>query len=236
MSLTYAIADLHGRYDLLCSALARIAEHAPADEVGTIVTMGDYIDRGPSSRQIIERLMMGVSDGWKLVCLKGNHEDMMVQTLCTPLNPNWWCGNGGYETLRSYGHDPSFIECHPSKVVPFEHLKWIDSLPFMHVDQHRVFVHAWVDSSIPLDRQRPQKMMWEMYRSGASYGHRLTGRHVVHGHHQFADGPKCYKGRTNLDTFAWSTGRLVVGVFDDDIPGGPVELLEVIGPPYEREM
>jgi hypothetical protein len=60
-------------------------------------------------------------------------------------------------------------------------------------------------------------------------------RHVVHGHHPFKDGPITIEGRTNLDTLAWHTGRLVVGVFDDDVPGGPVSLLEVRGEPVEAK-
>lgn len=227
MGKTYAIADLHGRYDLLCDALASINAYSKG-ETGTVVTLGDYIDRGPQSKQIIDRLMMGLSDGWKLICLKGNHEDMMVETLTKPLNPSWWVGNGGGATLISYGHPRSGN--YDSSVVPQGHIDWIDSLPLMHVDAHRVFVHAWVDSSVPLDKQKAEKVLWTLYPSGAKYGHRLTGRHVVHGHHQFEDGPKCYKGRTDLDTFAWYTGRLVVGVFDDDIAGGPVDFIEVIGP------
>lgn len=226
MAKTYAIGDLHGRYDLLCEALASIAKYADV-EPGTIVTMGDYIDRGPHSRQIIERLMETQRLG--MVCLKGNHEDMMVETLRKPLHPDWWIGNGGGATLVSYGHPRSGV--YDPTVVPKEHIEWIDALPLMHIDKHRVFVHAWVDSSVPLDRQKPDKVMWELYPSGARYGHRLTGRHLVHGHHQFEDGPKCYKGRTNLDTFAWYTGRLVVGVFDDDVAGGPIDFIEIIGPP-----
>jgi hypothetical protein len=79
MSKTYAIADLHGRFDLLEMALARITERAELPAV--LITLGDYVDRGPGSRQIIERLMAGLGrDGWRLICLKGNHEDIMWQT------------------------------------------------------------------------------------------------------------------------------------------------------------
>ena len=71
-----AIADLQGRFDLLEMALAKIADHAELP--GTIVTLGDYVDRGPDSRQVIERLMGGLGrEGWRLICLKGNHEDIM---------------------------------------------------------------------------------------------------------------------------------------------------------------
>ena len=86
MSKTYAIADLHGRLDLLEMALARIADHA--DLPGTIVTLGDYVDRGPDSRQVIERLMGGLGrEGSRLICLKGNHEDIMWQT-CLGIVPD----------------------------------------------------------------------------------------------------------------------------------------------------
>jgi serine/threonine protein phosphatase 1 len=79
MSKTYAIADLHGRFDLLEMALTRITEHV--EPPATVVTLGDYVDRGPDSRKIIERLMAGLGpDGWRLICLKGNHEDIMWQT------------------------------------------------------------------------------------------------------------------------------------------------------------
>src|SRR5262249_18355698 len=80
MSKTYAIADLHGRFDLLEMALACIVERA--EPLGTLVTLGDYVDRGPDSRKIIERLMAGLGrEGWRLICLKGNHEDIMWQTV-----------------------------------------------------------------------------------------------------------------------------------------------------------
>ena len=70
MSKTYAIADLHGRFDLLEMALAKIADHAELP--ATVVTLGDYVDRGTDSRQVIERLMAGlVREGWRLICLKG---------------------------------------------------------------------------------------------------------------------------------------------------------------------
>ena len=114
MSKTYAIADLHGRFDLLEMALAQIANHAELP--ATLVTLGDYVDRGPDDRD-----------------------------------------EGGHEQL-----------------------------------------------------------------------------HIVHGHHQHAHGPILKKNRTNLDTFAWYTGRLVIAVFDDKTPGGPLEILEVQGNQYRQ--
>ncbi len=105
MSKTYAIADLHGRFDLLKMALAKISDHAGSP--ATVVTLGDYVDRGPDSRQVIERLMGGLHEGWRLICLKGNHEDIMWQT-CRGIEPDcdWWLENGGAATLISYGQNP----------------------------------------------------------------------------------------------------------------------------------
>ena len=94
MSKTYAIADLHGRFDLLEMALACLAKRA--EPPATLVTLGDYVDRGPDSRKIIERLMAGLErDGWRLICLKGNHEDIMWQTCRRSPDVDWWLTNGG---------------------------------------------------------------------------------------------------------------------------------------------
>jgi serine/threonine protein phosphatase 1 len=71
MSKTYVIADLHGRFDLLEVALTKIANHVELP--ATLVTLGDYVDRGPDSRKVIERLMGNLGhEGWRFTCLKGN--------------------------------------------------------------------------------------------------------------------------------------------------------------------
>jgi serine/threonine protein phosphatase 1 len=189
--------------------------------------MGDYVDRGPDSRHVIEFLMALQNADSSLVCLKGNHEEMMVDTIRKPLDPDWWVANGGDATLISYGH-PRRGNYQPD-VVPADHLTWLDTLPLMHIDEHRVFVHAGVDPNYPLGEQRSAVLLWSRYPDGTDVGH--GERHVVHGHHKFADGPKCYVNRTDLDTFAWHTGRLVIGVFDDGRGGGPVEFIEVMAPP-----
>jgi serine/threonine protein phosphatase 1 len=72
-------------------------------------------------------------------------------------------------------------------------------------------------------------MLWKRYPKGYKGG--FGDRHVVHGHSSVAEGPELYEGRTNLDTLAWRTGRLVTGVFDDAKPGGPVDFVVVRGPP-----
>ncbi len=224
MNLTYAIPDIHGRIDLLDAAIEKIIGHA-SGRPSIVVTLGDYVDRGPSSRQVIERLMSWRPDDLRIVNLKGNHEAMMWET-CNKLGElNWWTRNGGDRTLVSYGQTP---QGNPDlAVVPRAHLDWIANLALMHVDRHRVFVHAAVDPKIPLHQQNEQTLLWKRYPDGQSLGH--GHRHVVHGHDANSKAPIVTSGRTNLDGLAWKTGRLIVGVFDDDQPGGASEFLEIAG-------
>jgi serine/threonine protein phosphatase 1 len=224
MSLTYAIPDLHGRLDLLQSAITKIAEHS-AGEQSTVVTLGDYVDRGPSSRQVINRLISWKSDHLRIVNLKGNHEAMMWEVCNNLSDLSWWIRNGGDRTLESYGE--SSQENFDPAIVPEAHLDWIAGLSLIYVDRHRVFVHAGVDPDIPLQYQSERVLLWKLYQPGQRVGH--GRRHIVHGHHANPSAPIVTKGRTNLDALAWRTGRLVVGVFEDDRPGGASEFLEIVG-------
>jgi serine/threonine protein phosphatase 1 len=226
MSRTYAIPDIHGRLDLLDAAVARIIEHS-GGERSTLVTLGDYVDRGPNSSQVIARLMGRTSGTLTVVSLKGNHEAMMWEACNNLAEVSWWVENGGDRTIASYSS--SAQQDADLRVIPREHLDWISRLPLMHVDQHRVFVHAAVDPDIPLQNQSEQTLLWKRYPKGWSRGH--GSRHVVHGHHATLDAPIVTRGRTNLDGLAWRTGRLLVGVFEDDRPGGASEFLEIVGSP-----
>ena len=143
------------------------------------------------------------------------------EALRNPAKMAWWMDKGGDAALASYGGDPAGI--------PQSHITWLDQLRLMHVDAHRLYVHAGVDPGVPLDRQSETTLLWKRYPKGFPEG---FGRlHVVHGHDNFPDGPLLYEGRSNLDTAAWRTGRLTIGVFDNDRPGGPVDLLVVRGEP-----
>jgi serine/threonine protein phosphatase 1 len=225
MSLTYAIPDIHGRLDLLDRALKKILEHLRGERA-TIVTLGDYVDRGPSSREVIELLMDWSSERVKLVNLKGNHEVMMWGVCNNLAELDWWMNNGGDQTLASY--DQSSKKNLKLSAVPKLHLDWISTLPTLYVDKHRVFVHAAVDPKISLNRQNEQTLLWRRYPDGYVVGH--GHRHVVHGHHANPDAPIVTNGKTNLDGWAYKTGRLVVGVFDDNKVGGAIEFLEIVGP------
>jgi serine/threonine protein phosphatase 1 len=223
MSLTYVIPDIHGRYDLLSDGLARIMARSPG-EADVIVALGDYVDKGPESKQVIDRLLSGVAEGWNFVALQGNHDAVMVAALRDPSKMAWWIEKGGDTALKSYGGDPA--------AVPQSHIAWLEGLRLMHIDRYRLYVHAGVDPETPLERQSEATLLWKRYPKGFPGGY--GDLHVVHGHDNYPDGPLLYEGRTNLDTAAWRTGRLTIGVFDDDRPGGPVDFIVVRGPPAGR--
>jgi len=215
MTHTYVIPDIHGRLDLLEKALTQIeTEHPP----GTVVFLGDYVDRGRQSAQVISRVMAGpITSGFEWVTLMGNHENMMLLGLSEPRKfgvYNWWAGNGGDTTMESYGGQ-----------VPESHLAWLRGLPMVWQDEHRVYVHASVDENRNLDEQDPEYAMWKRHATDYNVGY--NGKHVVHGHTPMENGPIKNTNRTNLDTGAFFTGRLVVGIFLNDRAGGPVDLIEV---------
>lgn len=221
-ALTFAVPDLHGRLDLLEAALDIIAARAAG---GTIVFLGDYVDRGPQSAQVLTRLIAGPPPGWRWICLKGNHEAMMGLALRNPDRLDWWIGNGGDATVLSYSDDRTIIAAH---------LAWIDALPVIQIDAHRVYVHAGLDHARPLTAQAEKTLLWKRYPVDVDEGH--GARHLVHGHDPNVDGPLRLDNRTDLDTWAWRTGRLVVGVFDDAQSGGPIDVLEVRGRPAAAAM
>lgn len=212
MNLTFAVPDIHGRHDLLTLALREIEAWA---KEGTVVFLGDYVDRGPASRLVLATLLAGPPEGWRWICLRGNHEEMFTECIGGH-EIDWWKRNGGGATLDSYqGHDDELAA----------HLAWIKTLPRLHHDAHRVYVHAGVSETFDLDRQPEAMLQWFRYPDRCNIGYR--GRHVVHGHDANRNGPECYGNRTNLDTWAVVTGCLTVGVFDDDLPGGPIDVIRI---------
>jgi serine/threonine protein phosphatase 1 len=229
---TYAIGDVHGRLDLLDQAIDMIDAHVGGAQF-RVVFLGDYVDRGPDSCGVIERLME-LQRRWPVVCLKGNHEEMMLQAVNQPEGGRLsrWLEYGGDQTVASYGLIPEEM----AERAPREHLRWLASLPKTTGDRHRIYVHAGLMPNTPVHRQKEETCLWIRERF-------LTARagdfeaHVVHGHTPIWDGkpdaaePELLAHRTNLDTAAFATGVLAIAVFDSETPGGPVEVLKVRGEP-----
>lgn len=230
--MIYAIPDLHGRFDLLIRALEVIYQKAQSP--GKIIFLGDYVDRGPDSKKILDHLMAGSSDGWEWVILRGNHEEIMAQCLSDIHPLDWWLRHGGVNTLRSFGMQLGSTIDRDSVSHIYPYVEWISSLAVIYVDEHRIFVHAGVDDNLSLEEQTGDVFMWHRYMNGEGWsGH--FGKHVVHGHDSSRHGAKRFAGRTCLDAKAYETGRLMVGVFDDETPGGPLEILEITVPFVEKD-
>ncbi|HEX3406909.1 MAG TPA: metallophosphoesterase family protein [Caulobacteraceae bacterium] len=226
--LTYAVGDVHGRLDLVERAFDRIAAHAGA-RPHRMVMLGDYVDRGPESAGVIAFLMRRQAQA-DVVCLKGNHEDMMLRALAGEDGAlRSWLANGGVETLLSYGvRAYGDIE----RAVLDAHLDWLAALPLIAADPHRIYVHAGLAPDVPLRQQDEATLLWirgPFLRAPAG----AFEAHVVHGHTPLWDEkpepaePELLAHRTNLDTGAYFTGVLTVGVFDPAEPGGPTEVLQV---------
>lgn len=209
---TFAVGDVHGCVTALKALIEKIERSRPS---GTVVFLGDYVDRGPDSAGVIKILMDGpTKDGWKWVCLKGNHEDMMVGALDGSYDVEWWAGNGGDETLASCGGE-----------VSEQHYEWAKSLPLLHQDEHRIFVHAGLDEGIPLDEQTEHALLWS--RKPPEYSGEYFGKHLVHGHAPSLNNPKTVGNRTNVDSAAVFGGKLTAAVFADDTSGEPIEFIDV---------
>jgi serine/threonine protein phosphatase 1 len=103
-----------------------------------------------------------------LICLKGNHDDLMHTTLTAPLDPEWWARSGGEATLKSYNNE-----------VPTNHLDWVKNLPTMYVDRHRIFVHVGIDPTKALDDQTDKFMLWHRHPENADWGGQWRGQELA---------------------------------------------------------
>ena len=137
----YAIGDIHGREDLLNLLLAQIQrdiDERPCVET-IIIFLGDYIDRGPSSRGVIERLLSGQLPGEKHFFLRGNHEKMLLEFLVSPTQSASWLEFGGNETAFSYG---AFAA---RKSEPDELVKFAETLNHLMPERHKAFLGSLLD-------------------------------------------------------------------------------------------
>jgi serine/threonine protein phosphatase 1 len=213
LTLIYAIGDIHGCHDQLLALLAKIKAHAGTRPYRGIF-LGDYVDRGPKSRQVVNAvrgLVMGKDGPGKWQALKGNHEVMMASGVQNILEDRWRV-NDGFETFASYaGHDLEMAE----------HVKWFDTLPTMIETENHIFVHAGLSPRYSVADQPDEVKLW--IREWEKDDHDF-GKHVVYGH-TLRKAPHLLRNSTGLDTGAFYYGNLTAGVFDETRNSGPVELL-----------
>ena len=218
----YAIGDMHGRLDLLRNLEDQI--QADADGSGAArriaVYLGDYIDRGPDSRALIDWLIAGHLDGFETHLLKGNHEDRMLKYLEGSDGGERWLAIGGLETLQSYGIGVSAL---PSieqgdqwrmeliRRLPPEHLAFLTNLEIKFECGDYLFVHAGVRPGIALEDLDTQDFLWirdEFLGSNEDFG-----RMVVHGHSIGAT-PQIQTNRICVDTGAYYSHHLTAAVLE----------------------
>jgi serine/threonine protein phosphatase 1 len=215
----YAIGDIHGRLDLLQDMLQRVADDAArqsADVRRTLVFLGDYIDRGPESRGVVDALLRDPLPGFVTVRLMGNHEEAFLAFLDGLSDGLDWLSFGGLETLMSYGvplrslprteEAASELRLSVTAAVPKSHVELIRRCALHHCVGDYLFVHAGVRPGVPLEKQTPTDMMWirdDFLRSRVP----LPRWVVVHGH-TICDLPQDRDHRINIDTGAFVSGRL----------------------------
>jgi serine/threonine protein phosphatase 1 len=210
----YAIGDVHGRRDLFDQLLQHIAEDAKDDQgrQHILVMLGDYIDRGPDSRGVLDRLEDLRSGEWlpgfTVHLLKGNHEDCMMSFLAN-MDSRTWLACGGAQALRSYGLDPKqppqTLSKALLKALPKAHRDILRSLKFSVTIGDYAFVHAGVRPGIAWSDQDPNDLVW--IRAAFLDSKEMFDHMIVHGHSP-TKVPTVRANRIGIDTEAWASGTL----------------------------
>lgn len=209
----YAIGDIHGRADLLREIHRLIREdfdRAPMERP-VAVYLGDYIDRGLESREVLDILLDEPLAGFERVHLRGNHEDFMLRFLDdAAVGPNWLL-NGGNATVHSYAggqrvlDDMAQVQAALRDALPSRHLDFFRALSLSYVEGDYLFVHAGIRPNVLLEKQNPLDLMWireEFLNSSAKHP-----KMVVHGH-SIHFTPEVRSNRIGIDTGAYATGTL----------------------------
>jgi serine/threonine protein phosphatase 1 len=221
----YAIGDIHGHADLLEQMHQLIATDAASLTPGTdrlIVYLGDYVDRGPESRRVIDLLIGNRPEGFRAVHLLGNHDAWLLGFLLDPSFGPTWLHYGGDVTLHSYGvrlgipqEDLRYyrqLQADLRERMPRDHVDFLQRLDLSFESGDYLFVHAGVDPALPLDQQTADHLLW--IREPFLRSRRDLGRVVVHGHTVESE-PVVRANRVGIDTGAYWSGRLTCLVLEE---------------------
>jgi serine/threonine protein phosphatase 1 len=217
----YAMGDVHARIDLLKlmheRIAAEIARDRPAD--WRIIHLGDYVDRGPDSKAVLDFLIDAHRRDERIISLAGNHDVGFLEFLDRPSPDTLFARFGGAETALSYGvrldcaNPLTLRECHSAlvKAVDDSHVAFLRARPFSTTMGDFFFCHAGIRPEVALDKQSDEDLIWIR----ADFLH-YTGLHpkvIVHGHTPFAE-PEILPNRVNVDTLAYRSGVLTALVVD----------------------
>jgi len=211
-SVIYAIGDVHGCMSELRALEAKILDDSKAtDGEKWIIYLGDLIDRGPKSAQVIDHVLSTNTDGFKKLCLAGNHEVEFLAFIDNGCRNKKWLTFGGTETLVSYGLYSavetgsvtlSSIQSH----VPSEHIDFLRDLPVMITIGRFVFVHAGIDPEKNLSEQSEDTLLWS--RPTQFDWSKYKGKNtIIHGHTPI-ENVLVTKERINVDIGAYARGTL----------------------------
>jgi serine/threonine protein phosphatase 1 len=197
MARVIAIGDIHG----CAKALRAIIDAICPQRDDTLITLGDCVDRGPESRQVIDELL-ALRDRCILIALLGNHEEMMLNFLDGIPQPDNWLDVGGMATCKSYSPRLNCREIDPV------HVEYIRSWGDCYETKSHFFVHASYEPERPLANQHWQTMRWQSLKFGVPAAH-VSGKTAVVGHTSLKDGDVLNLGHlVCIDTYCWGGGWL----------------------------
>lgn len=218
----YVIGDIHGCDALLKKSLDKMIRDAEnhRDKKLIFIGLGDYVDRGSNSKNVIELLLTQIPNYFEKIFLKGNHELYMLAFITNPQANVMWLDFGGRETLISYGVKPPELNKTDLKRaaleletnLPHTHFEFLNNLKNYHIINDYFFVHAGIDPDVMYDKQSELALTSIRAKFINHKGH-FHGKKIVHGHTP-VENPDLQKHRINLDTGAYLTGNLTIGIFD----------------------
>jgi serine/threonine protein phosphatase 1 len=200
MEKIFAIGDIHGCLSQLKNMIAAID---PDEEGDTIVFMGDYIDRGPDSKGVVDCILHLRERVRKVICLMGNHEQMFLEYMHAGAKNDIFLSNGGRATLASYGYDE--VTDGETIMLPDTHKGFLQSLVPYYETGHHIFVHAGLRPGVALEKQDLEDILWIRYEF--IYSSYDFGKVVVFGHTP-VDRPLVQENKIGIDTGAVFGGAL----------------------------
>ena len=200
MEKIFVIGDIHGCISYLEDLMAMIEVDPGQDE---IVFIGDYIDRGPDIKGVVE-FILELKNKFKIICLIGNHERMFLDYYEYGHNAELWFANGGTSTVNSYG----IIKTPEGKKldIPPEHLRFFRSLLPYYETENYIFVHAGLKPDVPLSEQKMIDLVW--IREDFIYSQHNFGKLVIFGHTPQPTEPYIDPYKIGIDTGAVYGGKL----------------------------
>ena len=227
----YAIGDVHGCFDFQVQLEQKIIEDGiELSGEKLIIYLGDLVDRGENSAAVIEHCQTPLPDGFKRICICGNHDQAFLEFVENPKMTSEWMQFGGDKTLGSYGLDvehfkslklgaKDFAELVQQSIPPY-HVQFLREMPVALVTPKVIFVHAGMRPGLAFDKHTDEDFMW--VRQEFLIEKRATDKIIVHGHTP-SDKPILGPGRVGIDTGAYAGGTLTALKL---VPG-KIEFLEV---------